>query len=138
MSTFMKISFIIGAILTIGGSFLPWLREGDLITYYYPGIRIFPSIHDNGGFIILLLSIALIVLVFRPPDFIGRPTIWCNVVAVALILASVFHGVKWIVNRANMNGVIGAIEIQIGLIMVFIGSVILLSLTMLHHLKSVE
>jgi hypothetical protein len=135
MSIFMRISFIVGTIFTIGGSFLPWRQEGDYISYYYPGIRIYPSIHDYGGFMIVLLSIAIIVLAFRPPDFIGEPSIWSIVAGMGLVIASAFHIIKLMVIRADMAGVFGAPDIEIGLIMVFIGSMVLLSIAVVQHWK---
>jgi hypothetical protein len=136
MSTFVKTSFIVGIVLILAGSFLPWERGGDFISYWVYGIRIYPSIEDNGGFLIVLLSLIVSMLVFRPFDFIEKPIIWSVVLSVALVLDSIFLVGKLLISRANANGIIGAPTIQIGLTMVSIGSIFLLFSAVLYYLKS--
>ncbi len=136
MSNFMKTLFIVGTVLTLIGSFLPWRREGDFVSYWSYGIRIYPSIKDNGGLLIVLLTIIVIMLVFRPPAFIEKPLIWNIVFSLILVFASVFHIGKLLIDRANAIGVIGAPTIQIGLVMVSIGSILLLVSVGLHYFRS--
>jgi hypothetical protein len=135
MSTLARFLFVFGVVLTIGGIFLPWSREGDLISYYSPGIRIFPSIHDYGGFLVLFLSIAFVVLFIKPPDFIKMPEIWSIILGIALVIVSSFHIFKLLFSLASTTGVIGATTLQVGLIMVFIGSVVLLFIAVLRYLN---
>jgi hypothetical protein len=136
VSNIVKISFIIGGVLTLVGSFLPWQREGDLISYWTYGIRIFPSIKDNGGLVVVLLCLIVIMLIFQPPKLIEKPLSWGVVLSFVLVLDSFLHIVKWVFNRANAGGVIGAPMIQIGLVMIFIGSILLLFSTVIYYLKS--
>lgn len=132
MSTLVKKLFTIGAVLTLTGSFLPWEIQGDFFTYLTFGIRVdpsTPSIVDNGGVLIVVLSLIVIMLIFRPPKFIGKPLIWSAVLSLALVLVSVFHIGKLVIIHANAGGIMGAPQIDIGLEMVFVGSVILLTAT---------
>ena len=135
MSIFLKTTFIIGAALAFVGSFLPWRREGDFISYWTYGIRFSPSIKDNGGFLIILLTLLVIILVFRPPDFIGKPSVWSILLSIALAADAVFRVCELVINRINVDGVVGAPVIQIGLVMVFIGSMFLLFSVILYYSK---
>lgn len=136
MSSFTKTLFIVGTVLTLMGSFLPWRREGDFVSYWSYGIHIYPSIKDNGGLLIVLLTIIVIMLVFWPPAFIEKPLIWNILFSLTLVFASVFHVGKLLIDRANAIGVIGAPAIQIGLVMVSIGSILLLVSVGLHYFRS--
>lgn len=136
MSTFAKTLFIIGVILTLAGSFLPWRREGDFVSYWTYGIRIYPAIKDNGGLLVVLLTLIVIMLIFRPPNFLEKPLIWSILLSLSLVFNSVFHVSKLFISRANAIGVIGAPTIQIGLVMVSIGSILLLFTAVLYYLKS--
>ena len=136
MSIFVKTSFIIGAFLTLVGSFLPWQIEGDAISYWTYGIRIYPFIKDSGGFLIVLLTLIVIMLIFWPPNFIEKPLIWSVILSLILVSVSAFHVGKWFISRANASGFIGAPSIQIGLVMVVIGSILLLLSTVIYYFRS--
>jgi hypothetical protein len=131
MSKIVKISYIIGLILIILGSFLPWYGEGDFIFYLTYGVRIFPSVKDNGGLLIVLLSVIVLLLNFKPPSFIRKPLIWSNVFSFAVVIISVTHIIEII--TSPYSGGLSAPVIQIGLIMVAIGSVILLSMSLICY-----
>lgn len=136
MSTFVKTSVILGAILTLAGSLLPWWREGDFVSYWTYGLRLYPSIKDNGGLLIVLLTLVVIILVFQPPNFIENPLMWNMLLSVALVLASIFHIGKLFTSRVNAGGFVGAPLIQIGLILVSIGSIFLLFSAVLSYFRS--
>jgi hypothetical protein len=121
----LKITFIVSYIFLILGSFLPWSRVGDLISYLTYGIRIFPSITDNGGFIVLILSIIDFVLIYKPVKSIKHPLSWGILICSALVFISIFHIIEIYTNPYAPKG-IGAPNIEIGLIMVMVGSIILL------------
>jgi hypothetical protein len=127
----IKITFIIGYILLIPGCFLPWAREGDFISYLTYGIRIFPTIRDNGGFIVLLLIILDMILVYKPLKSIKRPLTWGIIICTILVIISIFHIIEIYTNPYAPKG-IGAPNIEIGLLMVAGGSIILL---LCHILK---
>lgn len=131
----IKTSFTIGLVLTTLGSFLPWQEEGDFHHFWTFGIRIFPSVEDNGGLIVLLLSIALAMLIFKPPIFIEKPQRWTIALSIILILDSIFHITSWIIDLSQKIGRVGAPSIHIGLIMVFLGSVTLLITSLLQYRK---
>lgn len=136
MPNFVKTLFIMGTILTLAGSFLPWRREGDFISYWTYGIRIYPVLRDSGGLLIVLLTIIVIMLVLRPPDFIGKPLFWVILLSLVLVFDSAFHIGKLLIDRTNAIGVIGAPAIQIGLVMVSIGSILLLLSAVIYYFRS--
>lgn len=135
MSNFMKALFILGAVLTIGGSLLPWRQEGDFVSYWTYGFQIYPSIKDNGGLLIVLISIIIIMLIFRPLYFIEKPIIWAIALGAALVVDSALHIGKLLIDRIKLSGVVGAPLPQVGLLMASIGSIILLITGVLHYIK---
>ena len=135
MTPYLKVLYIIGAALTIVGSFLPWQREGDFVPYWIYGIRLRPYFKDNGGLLVVFLSTAMLGLALRSPRFVERSTIWGIMFGVVLVLASGYHIARWLVQRIEADGVIGAPALQIGLVMVLLGSLLLLSTALLHHSK---
>lgn len=127
MPALPKKLFIFGLSLTLLGCFLPWQVEGDFLFRVTYGIRIFPTLEDNGGFLIAFLCILLLLLLFWPPKIIERPSRWVIVLTTSIALLSIFHIGSWILDYSDKIGVVGAPAIRIGLVMVFLGSVILLS-----------
>ena len=117
---------LLGAVLAIIGSFLPWEIEGDFVSYWRYGIQIFPVFADNGGILVLLLSISIIGLVFRSEGFVKSPAKWIFISAISLFIISAYHVVDWFVRRIASNGMVGAPAIKIGLILVGIGSILIL------------
>lgn len=144
----LKTLSICGLALTSLGSFLPWQREGDLISYLtygiriFPsyGIRIFPSIVDNGGLLIVSLSLIVGLLTFNPPRFIKKPLIWKIFFSMGLVIDAAINIVKILFVRARSGGAIGASVIEHGLIMVSLGAIILFltSLTVYFRYKRVS
>ncbi len=132
MRTCLKILYIIGATLTAIGSFLPWWQEGDFISYRTYGIRFYPTIKDNGGLLIMLLIIIMLWKFFRPPRFADNPT-WNIAIGGALVFLSCYHSGRLLIRRIEAGRVIGAPVIQIGLIMVSLGSLLLLIAAVLHY-----
>ena len=133
MTVQLRVACIVGAILTIAGSWSPWWCEGDLIWYCTKGIHIwFPACRfvDNGGLLIVFLSAATIGLVFRPPRFARKPAIWAVGCTATLTLASIYQVGRWLVKRAAAGGAIGASELGYGLVMVLLGSLVLLATTL--------
>ena len=118
---------LLGAVVVIIGSFLPWEVEGDFISTWRYGIQIFPVFADNGGILVLLLGILILGLVFHSKGFVKYPTQWIFTSSIALFIISVYHIVDWLARRAAANGVIGAPAIKIGLILVGIGSLLILT-----------
>ncbi len=116
MTAFEKILFSIGVILTLIGSFLPWQSEGDFISYWVYGIQVFPSVQDNGGLIIAILTLILIAMILRSPDVVGKPFIWGLLISLILVIDSIFHITEVLINRANAVEVIGSPTIQFGLV----------------------
>src|SRR6266508_3576026 len=118
---------LLGAVLVILGSFLPWEIEGDFLSYLRYGIQFFPVFADHGGILVLLFGILIIGLVFRSEGIVKYPAKWILVASIALSILSVYHIVDWLVRRGAAHGIIGAPAIEIGLILVGIGSILLLA-----------
>jgi len=135
MSTFTKSMFMVGASLTIAGSFLPWWQAGDFVSYWTYGIQVSPSVQDNGGLLVVLLSSVLLMLIFRPFGFIEKPAAWAIPASAALVLASAFQVGRLLIERTNASGVIGAPSIEVGLLMVSAGSILLLVISVAHYFR---
>ena len=135
MSTFTKAMFMTGAILTIAGSFLPWRQAGDFVSYWTYGIQVSPSMQDNGGLLVVLLSSITLMLIFPPFGFIEKPAAWAILASAALVLTSVFQDGGLLIERANASGIIGAPSIQAGLWLVFAGSILLLVTSAAHYFR---
>ncbi len=141
MTVKLRTTYIVGAILTIAGSWLPWWCGGDLIWDCTKGIYIWPKAYwfvDNGGLLIVFLSAATIGLVFRSPRFVRNPVIWAVACAAMLTLASIYQIGRWLVERAAAGGVIGAPVLRYGLVMVLLGSLVLLAATLQHNRKGID
>jgi len=133
MIRYLRVLYITGTTLNIVGSFLPWQREGDFISYWTLGVRLYPYFKDNGGLLIIVLSTVNLVLLLRPPHFLENPIIWNIVFGIVLVLASGYHIVRFLVQRIAADGDIGAPSPQIGLAVVLVGSLLLLSTTLFDY-----
>jgi hypothetical protein len=129
----MKTPYIIGFILTIISSLLPWQVEGDVIPIWTDGIRIYPSIKDNGGLIIIFLSLFVLWLAFRPPTFIEKPSQWIVGLCSIIVVDTVIHIIKVMISHEAARGSTGAPSIQFGLIMVLVGSIMLLVTSVINY-----
>jgi hypothetical protein len=118
---------LLGSLLVIVGSFLPWEIEGDFISTWRYGVQFFPVFADNGGILVLLLSIFIIGLVFRSEGFIKSPAKGVLISAIALFIVFAYHIADWLVRRIASYGMVGAPSITIGLYLVGIGSILLLA-----------
>ncbi len=138
MKSLSKLEFV-GVTFTIVGSFLPWERTGDIISYVTPGIQVdianfkywsrgilrFP-VDDNGGVLVILLTSVIVLLALRPPRFIKNPILWNLIISLLLMASSLFFVARWLAHRFEELSVVGAATIEIGLISVVVGSAILL------------
>ena len=117
---------LLGSVLVILGSFLPWEIEGDFLSYWRYGIQLFPVFANNGGIAVLLLGILIVSLVFGSQRFVKSPAKWVLTSAIALFIIFTYHIVGWFGHRIASYGMVGAPAISIGLLMVGIGSILLL------------
>jgi hypothetical protein len=117
---------ILGTILVLIGCFLPWKQEGDLISVWTCGIQIFPTFRDNGGLIVLIITIAMIILKFRPPTVIQRPQSWSILLCVILLITSMIFAVPFLLGLGNTYDSPGTPIIQYGLVLVCTGSLLIL------------
>jgi hypothetical protein len=118
---------LLGAGLVIFGSFLPWEQGGDFLAYWRYGIQFFPVFTDHGGVLVLLFGILILGLMFRSEGILNDPAKWILTSAIALFIICVYHIVAWLVRRIAANGIVGAPVIEIGLIIVAIGSILILA-----------
>lgn len=137
MATYSRTLYIVGAIAVILGSFLPWQREGDFISYWTYGLQVHPSFKDNGGFLIVFLSAVILGLALWSPVF-RRLIILIGLLSSILVLLSVYHIGKWLIRRIEAVGAVGAPSLQWGLIVVLGGSLVLLSAAIRDHKRAIE
>ena len=133
-----NLKYLFGAILTIIGSFLPWYHEGYLIPYWSPGIRIsltYPLIDDNGGLLIILLSLAILALLFRKPIRMKNVIQWMIGLSLALVFLSIYFVADFVIYRNEYGDVIGRPEISVGFIMVIIGVLMLMVFSIADYRK---
>ena len=126
---------LLGAVLVILGSFLPWEVEGDFLPYWRYGVQFSPVFADHGGILVLLLGVLIVGLMFRSEGIVEYPAKWILASAIALCLLSVYHIVDWLVRRTAANGIIGAPAIRIGLVLVGSGSILLLATALVVNSK---
>jgi hypothetical protein len=134
MENLLNITFIIGAIFAVLGSFLPWKQEGDFLSFWTYGIQINPNIKDNGGLVIVMLIVVLVALNFRSPNIITRPINWCIPISFIIFAISIYHLINLYISRRIIGNIIGAPVIQIGLIMVLIGSTLIIISTFYKYI----
>lgn len=133
MTTRLRVAYTLGIILNILGSLLPWGDTGGTvgkvitgITIYLrwsPGVHSYPGIEDNGGLLVILLSLAVVGLAFRAPRFVHRPAVWAVRCSILLILLTTYHIGWWALHKTAGLRVSGP---SFGLWMVLLGSCILL------------
>jgi hypothetical protein len=133
MDIFTKLFYTFGIVCVLGGSFLPWYRQGDFISYTTYGFSIYPSFVDNGGLLIMAVCLILIVINLNPNNIIENSSFWSIVASIFLFFLSVFHIIKFIIAHINFHQAYGGMEIQFGLILVVLGSIFLLIATLLNN-----
>ncbi len=117
---------------------MPWQQEGDFVPHWTNGIRLFPGIEDNGGFLIILLSIVMLLLMFRPIAREAKSPIWSMLVGAVLIIDFALHMATILVDHTRSGGVLGSPTIGIGLITVSCGSILLLAAAWFSHLRQLH
>jgi len=128
-----KFLFLLGVVLTILGSFLPWEQGGDFVPYWRSGIQVYPGFVDNGGVIIVSLSLVLLGLVYRLPNFINKPHLWFMGFTMALALISIYDITDIVRRRTELHNVFWAPTVDYGLKMVALGSLCLLVAGLLNY-----
>lgn len=64
---------LLSTVLVVIGSSVPREIEGDFVSTWRYGVRLFPVFADNGGVIVSLLGILIVGLVFRSEVFVKHP-----------------------------------------------------------------
>jgi hypothetical protein len=123
----LRILELVGVSLAVMGSFLPWEREGDFLSYLTYGIRLFPMISDYGGSLIVLLAIMIFFFILKPPRFTNNPGLWNLILSSILMAISLVFMARGLVHHFSSLGVFGAATLEIGLISVVVGSVLIFS-----------
>jgi hypothetical protein len=123
-----------GAALAMVGSFLPWEKQGDPIPYQTYGIKLFPMVSDYGGALVILLTLTILLLAYRPPSFIKKSSLWNLIISALLMAAALLFVVRWLVHLFEYPaGGIGAPQLEIGLIGVVAGSALLLGIAIRNY-----
>jgi hypothetical protein len=126
---------LLGVLLVILGSFLPWEVEGDFLPVWRYGLQFFPVFVDHGGILVLLFGIIISGLMFRSEGIVEYPSKWILASAIALCILSAYHIVDWLVRRVAVIGRVGAPVIRSGLILVGLGSILLLATALVMNSK---
>jgi hypothetical protein len=139
---------VLGATLTIVGSFLPWERGGGLLgpitngvrvdvanfKYWARGIYEFP-VYDYGGVLVILLTSVFILLVLQPPKFIRNPNLWNLIISAGLMASSLFFVGRGLIHLYEFGGAIERPALMFGLVCVVFGSVLLFSRALITYRK---
>jgi hypothetical protein len=139
---------VLGAALTIAGSFLPWERGGGflgLITkgiridvvnfkYWFRGIYEFP-VYDYGGVLVLLLTMVFFLLVLQPPRFIRNPNLWNLIISASLMASSLFFVGRGLIHLHEYSSTIEQPSLMFGLVCVVFGSLLLFSSALIAYRK---
>ncbi len=127
---------MIGVTLTLVGSFLPWVQQGDAISLYIPGIQVLQRdgcglsavFEDHGGLLVVLLSFSAAWLRFRTPGRMGPARLGSLVASMVLVLLVLFHIGRVFVAHAAATYV-GAPVVWMGLWVVLAGALLILLTT---------
>jgi hypothetical protein len=133
MFRFPKLLLVLGATLAIVGSFLPWVVAGDFVSYQHAGlaVRFDPLFlfYDNGGLLIVLLSIVVIGIVLCRPFRRQKAVILIS--ALCLVAAVAYQWIDLAI--ANSAGYIGAPEPLIGFGAIALGAILALVAAVLNY-----
>ena len=133
MSKLIKVFFLIGVMMTIVGSFLPWWTRHTFVWGRYCGIQpplcLTPYqggavvIGGYGGYIVIVLSIFLFLIQYRPVKVLFELKTW-NIIIPGIIfsIAVCFLGefltlYLHVLEKPDLNA---------GLVMIFLGASLLL------------
>jgi hypothetical protein len=133
-----KFFYLSGMILTLSGCLMPWEIYGDFISIRTYGLKIYPRIEDNGGGILILLTIIIFLLTFRILKSIREPARLSTLVASILMAISLAFVVRWLIHHISYKFAIGAPILGTGLIITLIGSAIQLCVMILNSLQIVK
>lgn len=142
----LKILEFIGITLTIVGSFLPWERAGGFLgtvtngirvdfanfKYWLTGIHEFP-VYDNGGLLVILLTLAIVLLAVQPFRFIKNLILWNLVISAVLMVVSLFFVGRWLIHWYEYSNTVEQPALMIGLVWVVLGSALLLWKALMAH-----
>ncbi|MEA5079301.1 MAG: hypothetical protein VB013_12095 [Anaerolineaceae bacterium] len=131
----LKFLFNLTTLLSVLSCFLPWVRGGDLLAYTVNGIHLFPRFQDNGGIIMVILGITMLVLNSGSVREGSKTHVIRYLSSILLLLLTVFQ-LFWVGLIKNKNAaVIGAPTIQIGLYLVLIGSLGAMAIEIMRNRK---
>lgn len=147
----LHLSELIGACLTMVGSFLPWERGGGfggLVTngirvdsanfkYWITGIHEFP-VYDYGGVLVILLTAIFILLVLQPPRVIRNPILLNLIISSALMTSSLLFVGRWLIHRYEYGNPIEQPVLMIGLVCVVLGSILLLWRAVMNYRRDMD
>ena len=149
---FLKNLHIIGAAFTIVGSLLPWEYAGGCFgvsiyygvriylasfKYWLRGIHTFP-VSDYGGVLVIILTLAILFLAWRPPRFVGNPDLSNLILSVALVVSSLYYLGRVVSHKYEARDIFGQTTgIMIGLHFVMLGSVLFLLRAVIFYRQNI-
>jgi hypothetical protein len=139
---------VVGATLTIVGSFLPWERGGGFLGLITNGVRVdvanfkywiigfyeFPF-YDYGGVLVILLTSVFIFIVLQPPKFVTNPNLWNLIISAGLMASSIFFVGRGLIHLHEYSSTIEQPTLMFGLGCVVLGSVLLFSRALITYRK---
>lgn len=140
----------LGAALTIAGSFLPWEMGGGFLGLVTYGVRInaagfkywvngmiheFP-VYDQGGLLVILLTVAFILIALHPPRLIRKPNLWNLIISSVLMASSLFFVARWALHLYEYGSTVEQPTLMLGLVCVVSGSMLLWSRALITYRRT--
>lgn len=127
MHRLVKIAYLLGVVLMVGGLFLPWWR--------YAEFRYIPEISNDSVFLIVVLGVLILLQTFKPVYFLLKPTTW-NILFAALLVFDALV-VQGSLQKLYLAVFFQKLSIEIGLLITLCSSIFLLAIAVIHHRKIV-
>jgi hypothetical protein len=119
---------IVGAALAIVGGFLPWVVFGDFVSLQYSGlvVRFDPVFlfYDNGGLLVVILSILVIGVALIPPFKYQKAAIMIGAICLAMVVA--YQWIDLTIGKMRWANNPGVPEPLNGLKVIALGAVLVL------------
>ncbi len=115
---------LLGLVLCIAGALLPWSVSGDFISYWRPGLRLYPGFADNGGLLVILLAVTSTGLLLARRSTI-KPAFPLAISAL-LLAVTLLHGLGILLTSAVEGPITGRTTLQVGLPILTLGASILI------------
>ena len=98
LSTFKRRTYIVGGVLIILGSFLPWWISAGIIGRWIRGFQIYPGFffEDHGGLLMIACGALIITLLLRNPQPERTLHLWLKLISTISITATLWHLIRFL------------------------------------------